>query len=96
MNKEKQKKKKKKKTTTTTTHKCIWFWVRAMKDKKLTDTSNLKSKSDLAMYKSFNSLKMTKGLLYREVVSECEIQRQLILPSCFIAQRLTALLAETT
>ena len=31
------------------THKCIGFWVRAVKDKKLPDKSNLQSKADLAM-----------------------------------------------
>ena len=72
------------------TDKCTGFWVRAVKDKRLPDKSNLQSKSDLAMYKIFNSLKMVRGLLYRDVMSDSETKRQLVLPYCFIELVLTA------
>ena len=71
---------------------CIGFWIRTVKDRKKPDKKGqFTQEKDSAMLKSFNSLKIIRGLLYREVLTECETKNQLVLPSCFIEQVLKGL-----
>lgn len=70
---------------------CIGFWIRAVRDKKMPRKSDIYSKADLAMSKTFNSLKIIRGLLYREVLTESDKKHQLVLPSCYVEQVLTGL-----
>ena len=70
---------------------CIGFWIRTVKDRKKPDKKDIHTREDSAMLKSFNSLKIIRGLLYREVLTECETKNQLVLPSCFIEQVLKGL-----
>ena len=55
---------------------CVGFWLRAVKDKKKSDKAHIHTREDAAMLKSFESFKIIKGLLYREVVSESETKNQ--------------------
>lgn len=43
------------------------------------------------MLKTFKSLKLIRGILYRETVTENEKKSQLVLPSCYIEQVLCGL-----
>lgn len=70
---------------------CIGLWVRAVRDKKPPRKSDINSKADLAMLKTFNSLKIIRGLLYREVLTESERKQQLVLPPCYVEQVLRGL-----
>ncbi|CAC5419905.1 unnamed protein product [Mytilus coruscus] len=46
----------------------IGFWVRAVKDKKIPNKVSFKNtKENLTMYRSFQNLKLVRGVLYREI-----------------------------
>ena len=57
-------------------------WVRAVIDKRLPHKSIKFSKEDL-MIKKFDSLKMIRGILYREIQINNETINQLVLPKCY-------------
>ena len=69
----------------------LGFWVRAVRIKNQPDKSTLNTREDLAMLKIFKSLKLIRGVLYREVENEGCIKKQLLLPYCFIEQVLNGL-----
>ena len=50
----------------------VGFWVRAVRNKTLPDKVTLRTREDLAMYKNFNSLKLIRGVLYRESENDSE------------------------
>ena len=70
---------------------CVGFWLRAVKNKTKPDKAHIHTREDAAMLKSFESFKIIRGLLYREVVSESETKNQLVLPFCYIEQVLSSL-----
>lgn len=47
---------------------CLGYWVRLLRDRKLPNKSDLHTRADLTMFKQFNSLKLVRGMLYREVL----------------------------
>ena len=55
---------------------CVGFWLRAVKDKTKPNRTDIHSKEDISMFKTFESFKIIRGLLYREVVSENERKNQ--------------------
>ncbi|MCG7878261.1 MAG: DDE-type integrase/transposase/recombinase [Candidatus Thiodiazotropha taylori] len=67
------------------------FWVRAVRDKKKPPKSTLHTREDLAMLKQFDSFKLIRGVLYRELQTEDGKQNQLVLPSVYIEQVLVGL-----
>ena len=70
---------------------CVGYWLRAVKDKKKPNRADIQSKEDIGMFKTFDNLKVIRGLLYREVVSENETKHQLVLPFCYIEKVLMGL-----
>ena len=58
-------------------------WVRAVIDKRLPLKSVKFSKEDLMIKKKFDSLKMIRGILYREIHINNEKINQLVLPKCY-------------
>ena len=58
-------------------------WVRAVIDKRLPHKSLKFSKEDLMIKKKFDSLKMIRGILYREIQINNEKINQLVLPKCY-------------
>ena len=71
------------------TDQCVGFWLRAVKDKTKPNRTDIHSKEDISMFKTFESFKIIRGLLYREVVSENERKNQLVLPFYYIEKALT-------
>ena len=69
----------------------VGFCVRAVRNKTLPDKATLKTREDLAMYRTFRSLKLIKGVLYRESENDCEKRNQLALPCCYMDQILSGL-----
>ncbi|MCG8048820.1 MAG: DDE-type integrase/transposase/recombinase, partial [Candidatus Thiodiazotropha taylori] len=69
----------------------LGFWVRAVRNKKIPDRNTLHTREDLAMYKVFSSLKLIRGILYRESKVGDEKKNLLVLPACFIEQVLKGL-----
>lgn len=69
----------------------LGFWVRLVRDRKQPDRTEIHSREDSAMLKTFKSLKLIRGMLYRETVIENEKTSQLVLPSCYIEQVLSGL-----
>ena len=69
---------------------CVGFWLRAVKDRTKPNRTDIHSK-EISMFKTFESFKIIRGLLYREVVSENERKNQLVLPICYIEKALTGL-----
>ena len=69
----------------------LGFWVRALRNKSLPDKNTLHTREDLAMFKIFKSLKLIRGVLYREFENEDCVKKQLLLPFCFIDQVLNGL-----
>ena len=67
------------------------FWARAVRNKTQPPRDILRKKEDLAMHKLFNSLKLIRGVLYRELDIDNEKKHLLLLPTCFIEQVLTGL-----
>ena len=63
--------------------KTIGKWVRAVIDKNLPHKSVKLSKEDLMINKKFNSLKMIRGVMYREIQINDEMVNQLVLPECY-------------
>ncbi|MCG8035390.1 MAG: DDE-type integrase/transposase/recombinase [Candidatus Thiodiazotropha taylori] len=66
-------------------------WVRLLRDKKQPYWNDMTTREDRAMFKQFSSLKLIRGMLYREVKVDRETKTQLVLPSCFIEQVLLGL-----
>lgn len=62
--------------------KLIERWRRAVIDKYLPDKNQCWTREDMFMRKNFHSLKMVRGILYREVKGET-IVNQLVLPQCY-------------
>ena len=58
-------------------------WVRAVIDKRLPHKSVKFPKEDLMIKKKFDSLKMIRGILYREIQINNEKINQLVLPKCY-------------
>ena len=58
------------------------FGLRAVKDKTKPDKAHIHTREDAAMLKSFESFKIIRGLLYRQVISKSEMKNQLVLPFC--------------
>lgn len=71
--------------------KFVGFWVRAVRNKTLPDKTTLKTREDLAMYRNFSSLKLIRGVLYRESENDSEKINQLVLPCCFMEEVLSGL-----
>ena len=69
----------------------LGFWVRAVRNKTQPHRDTLWKREDLAMHKLFSSLKLIRGVLYRELDIDNEKKHLLILPTCFIEQVLTGL-----
>ena len=69
----------------------LGFWVRAVRNKTQPHRDTLRKREDLAMHKLFSSLKLIRGVLYRELDIDNEKKHLLILPTCFIEQVLTGL-----
>ena len=67
----------------------VGFWVRAVRDKKVPLKSNLHTREDFTMLRQFESLKLVRGVLYRQVQTEDGMKNQLVLPVCFIEEVLT-------
>ena len=65
---------------------CVRFWLRAVRDKRKPDGSQIHSREDSCMLKSFDNFKVVRCLLYRDVISENELKHQLVLPSSYIEQ----------
>ncbi len=61
----------------------IGNWVRAVIDRTLPNKTSFHSRDDNNMRKNFSSLKMIRGILYREVRHREETINQLVLPECF-------------
>ena len=47
---------------------CLGYWVRLLRDRKLPNKNDIHTRADLTMFKQFNSLKLVRGMLYREIV----------------------------
>ena len=69
----------------------LGFWVRLVRDRKQPDRTEIHSREDSAMLKTFKSLKLIRDILYRETVIENEKKSQPVLPSCYIEQVLCGL-----
>ena len=67
----------------------IGRWLRAAIDKKIPD--KMLCKEDFAMRKQFDHLKVSRGVLYREVQENEEIISQIVLPECYRATVLEGL-----
>ena len=70
---------------------CIGFGLRVVKDKTKPNRTDIQTKEYISMFKTFESLKIIRGLLYREVVSENNKKNQLVLPFCYIEKVLMGL-----
>ena len=55
------------------------------------DKATLIVREDLVMYRTFRSLKLIRGMLYRESENYSEKRNQLVLPCCFTEQVLNGL-----
>ena len=64
----------------------LGFWVKAVRNKTQPHRDTIRKREDLAMHKLFNSLKLTRGVLYRELDIDNEKKHLLLLPTCFIEQ----------
>ena len=69
----------------------VGFWVRAVRDKKVPLKSNLHSREDFTMLRQFESLKLVRGVLYRQFQTEDGMKNHLVLPACFIKEVLIGL-----
>ena len=69
----------------------VGFWVRAVRDKKVPLRSNFHTREDFTMLRQFESLKLVRGVLYRQVQTEDGMKNQLVLPACFIEEVLIGL-----
>lgn len=69
----------------------VGFWVRAVRNKTLPDKVTLKTREDLAMYRTFSSLKLIRDVFYRESEYGSEKRNQLVLPCCFMEQVISGL-----
>ena len=69
----------------------LGFWVRAVRNRSQPDRALLNTRQDLALHKIFSSLKLIRGVLYRESEVDSEKRNVLVLPSCFIEQVLHGL-----
>lgn len=69
----------------------LGFWVRAVRDRKKPFKSELHAREDFSMLRQFESLKLVRGVLYRQVQTEEGKKNQLVLPACFIEEVLTGL-----
>ena len=70
---------------------CLGYWVRLLRDRKMPNKSDIRTRADLTMFKQFNSLKLIRGMLYREVLIDSQKRTQLVLPSSFVESVLTGL-----
>ena len=73
----------------------LGFWVRAVRYKTQPYKDTLKKREDLAMHKLFNSLKLIREVLYRELDIDNEKKHLLLLPIYFIEHVLTGLHNDT-
>ncbi len=64
---------------------CWDNWIPAVKDKAL-PRQHPTSRDNQTMFRSFKSLKMVRGVLYREVEESGQNRRQLVLPARFISK----------
>ena len=69
----------------------LGFWVRAVRNKSQPERTLLRTRQDLAMHKIYSSLKLIRGVLYKELEVENEKRNMLVLPTCFIEQVLHGL-----
>ena len=53
---------------------CVGVWLRAVRDKRKPDRSQIHSREDSCMLKYFDNFKVVRGLLYRDVISENEFK----------------------
>ena len=63
---------------------CLGYWVRLLRDRKLPNKNEIHTRADLTMFKQFNTLKLVRGMLYREKVVDNQKKTQLVLPSSFV------------
>ena len=70
---------------------CLGYWVRLLRDRKLPNKNDIHTRADLTMFKQFNSLKLVRGMLHREVVVDNQKKTQLVLPSSFVESVLKGL-----
>ena len=70
---------------------CLRYWVRLLRDRKLPNKNNIHTWADLTIFKQFNSFKLVRGMLYREVVVDNQKKTQLVLPSSFVKSVLKGL-----
>lgn len=67
----------------------VGFWVRSVKDRKMPKKQDIPNTKDhLTMSRSFNNLKLIRGVLYREVQENDTKKQQLVLPSIYRKQAL--------
>ena len=69
----------------------LGFWVRSDRNKSQSERTLLRNRQDLAMHKIYSSLKLIRGVLYKELEVENEKRNMLVLPTCFIEQVLHGL-----
>lgn len=70
----------------------IGYWMKQVRNKvKPTHIDGLKSNENLAMLRTFDKLKLVRGVLYREISVYDDIKVQLVLPSQYISSVLTSL-----
>ena len=62
----------------------LGFRVRAVGEQKQPDKRETYSRDDSDMMTNFSSLKLIRGVVYREVQSENGKKQQLVLPACYI------------
>ena len=67
------------------------YWVRLLRDRKLPNKNDIHTHADLTMFKQFNSLKLVRGMLYREVVVDNQKKTQLVVPSSYVESVLKGL-----
>jgi len=65
------------------------FWIMAVKDKTLPKKNKIpNSREHVALFRTFRSLKMIRGVLYREIVEDGKNKKQLVLPAFYVEQAL--------
>ena len=69
----------------------IGFLVRAVRNKTQPHRDTLGKREVLAMHQLFSSLKLIRGVLFRDLDIDNEKKHLLLLPTCFIEQVLTGL-----
>ena len=52
----------------------VGFWLRAVRDKRKPDGSQIHSREDSCLLKSFDNFRVVRGHLYRDVISENELK----------------------